>query len=128
MFKKNFSCYLLAIGPFCDIKQDVTSWNYTEGAAVALEMQEYERERKWRPLQPRFLPHNEYIFLFCFIFLGDQCPMYFDDGSNPWQDVEQTIYEFDFLSGSASSKTLLLTWLNTFFVVVAPLVFSKILS
>jgi hypothetical protein len=34
-----------AIGPFCDLKQDVTSWNYTEGAAVAIEMQEYERER-----------------------------------------------------------------------------------
>ncbi|KAJ4450132.1 hypothetical protein ANN_01539 [Periplaneta americana] len=34
-----------AIGPFCDLNQDVTSWNYTEGAAVALEMQEYEREK-----------------------------------------------------------------------------------
>ena len=29
------------------MKQDVTSWNYTEGAAVALEMQEYEREREY---------------------------------------------------------------------------------
>lgn len=28
-----------AIGPFCDLKQDVTSENYTEGAAVALELQ-----------------------------------------------------------------------------------------
>ena len=28
-----------AIGPFCDLKQDVTSSNYTEGAAVALELQ-----------------------------------------------------------------------------------------
>lgn len=36
-----------AIGPFCDLKQDVTSWNYTEGAAVALEMQEYERESEF---------------------------------------------------------------------------------
>jgi hypothetical protein len=36
-----------AIGPFCDLKQDVTSWNYTEGAAVAVEMQEYEREREY---------------------------------------------------------------------------------
>jgi hypothetical protein len=36
-----------AIGPFCDLKQDVTSWNYTEGAAVAIEMQEYEREREY---------------------------------------------------------------------------------
>jgi len=28
-----------AIGPFCDLKQDVSSQNYTEGAAVALELQ-----------------------------------------------------------------------------------------
>lgn len=28
-----------AIGPFCDLKQDVTSQNYTEGAAVALELE-----------------------------------------------------------------------------------------
>lgn len=27
-----------AIGPYCDVKQDVTSWNYTEGAAVALDL------------------------------------------------------------------------------------------
>nr|CAI5817993.1 unnamed protein product [Callosobruchus analis] len=39
-----------AIGPFCDLKQDVYSWNYTEGATVAIEMQEYEREPSlcWR--------------------------------------------------------------------------------
>lgn len=48
-----------ALGPYCDLNQDVTSWNYTEGAAVAVEMEEYERER-------------------------DQCPMNFDDGSDPW--------------------------------------------
>lgn len=35
-----------AIGPFCDLKQDVTSWNNTEGAAVAIDMTEYERESK----------------------------------------------------------------------------------
>lgn len=28
-----------AIGPFCDLKQDVTSQNFTEGAAVTLELQ-----------------------------------------------------------------------------------------
>lgn len=39
-------CFILAIGPFCDLKQDVKSWNHTEGATVAIEMQEYERERK----------------------------------------------------------------------------------
>lgn len=28
-----------AVGPFCDLKQDVTSTNYTEGASVSLELQ-----------------------------------------------------------------------------------------
>nr|CAD7598726.1 unnamed protein product [Timema genevievae] len=60
-----------AIGPFCDLKQDVTSWNSSEGASVALEMQEYERER-------------------------DQCPMYFDDGTNPWLQTENYIKVFHF--------------------------------
>lgn len=82
-------------------------------------MQEYERERRCC----NFVPNRPYVPIF---FPGDQCPMYFDDGSNPWQDVEQTIYEFDFLSGSGNKAFL--TWLNTFLVVVAPLVFSKILS
>lgn len=60
-----------AIGPFCDLKQTVYSWNYTEGATVALVMEEYERER-------------------------DQCPMYFDDGSNPYLDPDLHIIQFDF--------------------------------
>lgn len=36
-----------ALGPYCPLNQDVTSWNYTEGAAVHLNMEEYEREREW---------------------------------------------------------------------------------
>lgn len=68
-----------AIGPYCDLKQDVTSWNYTEGAAVAVIMQEYERER-------------------------DQCPMHFDDGTNPWVKSENTIQIFDFGKSFFSSK------------------------
>ncbi|KAI8440901.1 hypothetical protein MSG28_009201 [Choristoneura fumiferana] len=60
-----------ALGPYCDLKQDVTSWNYTEGAAVAVEMEEYERER-------------------------DQCPMHFDDGSDPWTYMENNIKIFKF--------------------------------
>lgn len=60
-----------ALGPYCDLKQDVTSWNYTEGAAVAVEMEEYERER-------------------------DQCPMHFDDGSEPWSTKENYIKVFSF--------------------------------
>uniref|UniRef100_A0A1B6D081 Uncharacterized protein n=1 Tax=Clastoptera arizonana TaxID=38151 RepID=A0A1B6D081_9HEMI len=62
-----------AIGPFCDLKQDVTSWNFTEGATVAIEMEEYERER-------------------------DQCPMHFDDGSNPWLKTENYIKVFNYAS------------------------------
>lgn len=60
-----------ALGPYCDLKQDVTSWNYTEGAAVAVEMEEYERER-------------------------DQCPMFFDDGSDPWSTQENYVKVFKF--------------------------------
>ncbi|XP_015115873.1 uncharacterized protein LOC107040334 [Diachasma alloeum] len=60
-----------ALGPYCNINQDVTSSNWTEGAAVALDMTEYERER-------------------------DQCPMYFDDGSNPWAKSESRITVFHF--------------------------------
>lgn len=33
-----------AVGPYCNLKQLVTSYNSSEGAAVAIEMQEYERE------------------------------------------------------------------------------------
>lgn len=68
-----------AVGAFCHIKQDVTSYNYTEGAVVALDMTEYERER-------------------------DQCPMYFDDGAYPWQQTESyiKIFNWDFIRNSAT--------------------------
>ncbi|XP_044739169.1 uncharacterized protein LOC123300633 [Chrysoperla carnea] len=79
----------LAIGPFCDLKQDVTSWNYTEGAAVAIEMQEYERER-------------------------DQCPMHFDDGANPWIKSESYIKVFHFGAYHGGANSLLLE--NTVFI------------
>ncbi|KAJ8866236.1 hypothetical protein PR048_032079 [Dryococelus australis] len=71
-----------AIGPYCDLKQNVTSWNYTEGAVVAIDMTEYERER-------------------------DQCPMYFDDGTNPWLQIENYIKVFHFggAAGPMSSAT-----------------------
>ncbi|KAF4517541.1 hypothetical protein B566_EDAN005104 [Ephemera danica] len=65
-----------ALGAFCDLQQDVTSWNYTEGATVAIEMEEYERER-------------------------DQCPMHFDDGANPWMMTENYIKVFRY--GAAST-------------------------
>ncbi|KAK2721970.1 hypothetical protein QYM36_002511, partial [Artemia franciscana] len=66
-----------ALGPFCSVRQEVTSWNYTEGAAVALKMEEYERER-------------------------DQCPMNFDDGTNPWSTQEAYIQVFRFGRSGAS--------------------------
>jgi len=69
-----------ALGPYCPLNQDVTSWNYTEGAAVHLKMEEYERER-------------------------DQCPMNFDDGSDPWKSSETYVQTFSF-RGSASSVQL----------------------
>ncbi|XP_043786702.1 uncharacterized protein LOC122711748 [Apis laboriosa] len=78
-----------AIGPFCDLKQDVTSSNYTEGAAVALELQEYERER-------------------------DQCPMYFDDGSNPWIITENYIKIFHYGNGSIRTSV---SYLFLFFII-----------
>ncbi|CAL7952352.1 unnamed protein product [Xylocopa violacea] len=84
-----------AIGPFCDLQQDVTSSNYTEGAAVALVLQEYERER-------------------------DRCPMYFDDGSNPWIVAENYIKIFHYGNGgtkisfSYSSFSLLVSTLYIF--------------
>lgn len=81
-----------AIGPFCDLKQTVYSWNYTEGASVAVEMEEYERER-------------------------DQCPMYFDDGTNPWLDPDTHIIQFTFGVGffrsSSSHISLMSIYLGT---------------
>ena len=72
-----------ALGPYCPLNQDVTSWNYTEGAAVFLNMEEYERER-------------------------DQCPMNFDDGENPWSTSETYIQTFRF-KDSASSIQISIT-------------------
>lgn len=66
-------------GAFCALNQEVTSWNYTEGAVVAIEATEYERER-------------------------DQCPMHFDDGEDPWQwgDNFVKIFDWDFIRSGAA--------------------------
>ncbi|KAF8792934.1 hypothetical protein HNY73_004472 [Argiope bruennichi] len=55
-----------SVGAFCHIKQDVTSNNASEGAQVALLMDEYEREH-------------------------DDCPMYFDDGSDPYRPAAEAV-------------------------------------
>lgn len=70
-----------AVGAFCNLKQDVGSWNYTEGAVVSLDLVEYERER-------------------------DQCPLHFDDGDNPWMQQENHFKIFDWLIYKSSSATL----------------------
>nr|CAG4646126.1 EOG090X03AK [Macrothrix elegans] len=72
-----------ALGPYCTLNQDVTSWNWTEGAAVHLNMEEYERER-------------------------DQCPMNFDDGENPWSTSEVYIQTFRFRDGASSQHATFL--------------------
>lgn len=66
------------MGAFCKLNQDVTSWNHSEGAAVAIDAIEYERER-------------------------DDCPMYFDDGEDPWRqsDASNVIFDWDFYKAGA---------------------------
>ena len=107
-----------ALGPYCPLNQDVTSWNYTEGAAVHLNMEEYERERKSiRKYMKKYL----YFNFFCLFFnTGDQCPMNFDDGENPWRTSETYIQTFSF-RGSADiihlSITAILLPLTLLFIV-----------
>ncbi|XP_058065303.1 uncharacterized protein LOC131214967 [Anopheles bellator] len=87
-----------AVGAFCHIHQDVTSWNYTEGAVVAIDMTEYERER-------------------------DQCPMHFDDGANPWKETENVITVFPWViyrSAAPFSSTV------TSFIISLATVFLKL--
>lgn len=55
-----------SVGAFCHLKQDVTSYNSSEGAEVALDLHEYEREH-------------------------DDCPIHFDDGSDPYRPTAQLL-------------------------------------
>ncbi|KAL9888109.1 uncharacterized protein ACN2A1_010226 isoform 1-T1 [Glossina fuscipes fuscipes] len=83
-WKENLKSYLIpyvsqAVGAFCKLNQDVTAWNHTEGAAVAFDAIEYERER-------------------------DDCPMYFDDGQNPWRlsDAANIIFDWNLYKGGSN--------------------------
>lgn len=58
-----------SVGAFCNLNQEVDSYNFTQGAVVSLAMTEYERER-------------------------DDCPMFFDDGTNPWRSTDQFVKVF----------------------------------
>ncbi|KAG9510265.1 Sorting nexin-14 [Fragariocoptes setiger] len=60
----------MSVGAFCHITQTVESYNAREGAQVALSLTEYERE-------------------------ADDCPMYFDDGSDPYNaDTDAALHDF----------------------------------
>jgi hypothetical protein len=75
----------MSVGPYCDLNQDVDSKDYKHGAVVSLEMDENERE-------------------------FDRCPMYFNDGTNPWDVAENHIRVFDFSgddNNNASTKLIL---------------------
>jgi len=67
----------LSVGAFCHIKQDVRSGYSAEGAQIALSMSEYEREH-------------------------DDCPMYFDDGSDPYRDIVDQVTVLRAVSSSIS--------------------------
>ncbi|KAB7494742.1 hypothetical protein Anas_07805 [Armadillidium nasatum] len=58
-----------SVGPSCNLDQTVDADNITMGAAVSLDMMVYEREH-------------------------DRCPMYFDDGSNPYKTPGSDLHVF----------------------------------
>ncbi|XP_023330800.1 uncharacterized protein LOC111703156 [Eurytemora carolleeae] len=69
----------MSVGPFCDLAQDVDSKDWTQGAVVSLVMDENERE-------------------------FDRCPLYFNDGADPWTVDENYIRVFDFDNLETSSS------------------------
>jgi len=69
----------MSVGPYCDLAQDVDSKDWTHGAVVSLVMDENERE-------------------------FDRCPMYFNDGTDPWTVEENYHKVFNFDNHGASSS------------------------
>lgn len=112
-----------SIGPFCNLEQDITSWNQSEGAAVGLELVEYERESKiisgFPPILHIFCDQFSNQFFSNFFPLGDQCPMYFDDGSDPWVNNEIGMLILDVGDASCLHSLPLLA---TFCAVISSLV------
>ncbi len=74
----------MSVGPYCDLLQDVDSANWTQGAVVSLTLDENERE-------------------------FDRCPMYFNDGEDPWNVEEHhiTVFNFDDLNGGGRKDAFL---------------------
>jgi len=86
----------MSVGPFCSLYQEVDSKDWQAGAVVAMKMQENERE-------------------------FDRCPMYFNDGEDPWTQEENYIKVFDFSEWSSAVapsliKTLLVVSCLTLFM------------
>ena len=69
----------MSVGPYCDLNQDVDSKDWTHGSVVSLVMDENERE-------------------------FDRCPMYFNDGTDPWNVEENHIRVFNFQDSDSSSS------------------------
>lgn len=55
-------------------------------------------------------------------FLGDQCPMHFDDGTNPWMKTENAIqiFNFGYFSGSATNLVSLFALMLAVTIFLAP--------
>lgn len=81
----------MSVGAFCHSKQRVASWNSSEGAQVSLDMIEYEREH-------------------------DECPMYFNDGSNPYSTEKDSAI---ILYGRTSKATVFMPL--SMFITILPL-------
>jgi len=76
----------MSVGPFCGLNQDVDSKDWRTGAVVAIKMDENERE-------------------------FDRCPMYFNDGEDPWTQEENYIRVFDFAGWSPAVAPSLVSYL-----------------
>ena len=70
----------MSVGPYCDLNQDVDSKDWTHGSVVSMVMDENERE-------------------------FDRCPMYFNDGTDPWNVEENHIRVFNFQDSDSSAST-----------------------
>lgn len=88
----------MSVGAFCHSKQRVASWNSSEGAQVSLDMIEYEREH-------------------------DECPMYFNDGSNPYSTEKDSAI---ILYGRTSKATVFMP--ISIFITILPLLRITIFS
>ena len=80
----------MSVGPFCDLSQSVHSKDWRHGAVVSLKLDENERE-------------------------FDRCPMYYNDGEDPWTVEENYIKVFDF-SNLSGAPTLVLPSLITILI------------